>query len=181
MSTMEVNRYDRWTEEDDNRLEKLRKEGRSWRSIGDRLDRSEASCSARMVFLRRQRGETMRSRLPWTDEDVAEVIRLREVENLSWSEIDRRMKRPRGCSATKYDSLRRKIPTPRPKPPQAAHQAPASLTAAILGDPLPGRSALDRRRAGIIDPPVRITGRPSLDRLVAESVSRITLPGAPLR
>jgi hypothetical protein len=177
-----VNRHDGWTEEEDARLEALRAEGRSWRAIGDRLDRSEASCSQRMTQIRARRGEMMKSRVPWTDEDVAEVIRLREVEDLMWSEIDRRMQRPRGCSATKYDSLRRQPPKPRPKPPQATYQAHATLTGAILGDPLPGRSALDRKRAGIVDPPVvTATGRPSFERLAAEMAARITLPGAPLR
>lgn len=55
--------------------------------------------------------------------------------------------------------------------------APASLTAALLGDPLPGRSALDRLRAGIPDPP------PHADHRTAYYASRpkITLATEPLR
>jgi hypothetical protein len=37
---------------------------------------------------------------------------------------------------------------PVPRAPVYLDAAPASLTAALLGDPLPGRSALDQRKAG---------------------------------
>jgi Myb-like DNA-binding domain len=37
----------------------------------------------------------------------------------------------------------------RMQPPPAALPSHTSLTAAVLGDPLPGRSALDRKRAGV--------------------------------
>lgn len=54
---------------------------------------------------------------------------------------------------------------------------PASLTAALLGDPLPGRSALDRKRAGLADEP------PAVDHRTAYYASRpkITLATEPLR
>jgi len=54
---------------------------------------------------------------------------------------------------------------------------PESLTAALLGDPLPGRSALDRKRAGIADEP------PAIDHRTAYYASRpkITLATEPLR
>ena len=49
---------------------------------------------------------------------------------------------------------------------------PDSITAYLCGDPLPGRSALDRKRLGIVDKPEPHWG---------VRTNRITLPTEPLR
>ena len=55
------------------------------------------------------------------------------------------------------------------------HQPPpASITAWLLGDPLPGRSALDRKRLGPADEAI-IESQPSV------RTNRITLPMEPMR
>ena len=55
-----------------------------------------------------------------------------------------------------------------------ARVADLGVTAGLLGDPARGRSALDRKKAGIIDPPVRLFGQ---DR----SIKKPTLATEPLK
>lgn len=49
------------------------------------------------------------------------------------------------------------------------------VTAGLLGDPMPGRSALDKQRAGIVDAPAVTNGRPR------EFAAPVTLATGPLR
>lgn len=49
------------------------------------------------------------------------------------------------------------------------------ITGGLLGDPMPGRSALDRKRAGEIESPTWMDGR------AARFIPKITLPTGPLR
>lgn len=95
----------------------------------------------------------------WSKADRDELVRLRTIEGRSFPEIDRALGRSDSASAQKFRSLR---PEPDAAPNgierraiHAAKHVPehTSLTAAQLGDPLPGRSALDRLRAGMAEPP----------------------------
>lgn len=98
---------------------------------------------------------------PWLPAEVERVIHMREVERKVWSVIDRALKRAPGSSAAKYEAMRRG-PMPgkqfeagsrielsadqvadRLARKEAANRM--TLTAAVLGDPPPGFSALDRR------------------------------------
>lgn len=87
----------------------------------------------------------------------------------------------RGTAAAIAAPPARKKATQRQEATAAARQfretAPyhSTLTAAFCGDPLPGRSALDRLRAGIVDEPY--AGR----RTVHRPVAPITLATEPLR
>lgn len=49
------------------------------------------------------------------------------------------------------------------------------VTGGLLGDPMPGRSALDRRRAGIVDPP------PPIDHRTAKLPPKVTLATDPMQ
>jgi hypothetical protein len=85
---------------------------------------------------------------------------LRDEMRLGWSEIAKRIGRPSGTCYSKYYDTKRgasrhKVVMQRELVDANSHREwlhrqslePASLTAAILGDPLPGYSALDQRRA----------------------------------
>lgn len=189
----------RWTAEEIALLEKLHNDGLSWSAVADRLDRTEGSCATKLSDIRRARAKVtgdppLKARIAWREEDVAEVIRLREVERMVWADIDRRLNRPAGSSCCKYESLRRgreqvskhggggridfaELGREREARRSLAHP---TLTAAFFGDPLPGYSALDKRLAGIADdslPPAYHT------RFEGAQASRpkITLATEPMR
>jgi hypothetical protein len=85
----------------------------------------------------------------WSEEEWAHLQRLR-AQGESWSAIDEALGRKPSTSRAKWENERGKerarakseARTVRPAP--AEHQ---SLTASFFGDPLPGRSALDRRQS----------------------------------
>ena len=102
-----------------------------------------------------------KARRSWSDDDLAAMIRMREVERCRWSDIDRAFGRTPGSCCAKYESLRReKLPT---HPSDAGGrievtcqqqanriarkqaEAQRDLTAAVFGDPPPGYSALDQK------------------------------------
>ncbi|WP_439399016.1 hypothetical protein ACRQ5Q_16795 [Bradyrhizobium sp. PMVTL-01] len=88
------------------------------------------------------------NRKVWTEEEWATLQRMR-ADGVSWSAIDQALGRQPKSSRSKWENERAKEriradkAAAASKPPPAEHQ---SLTAAFFGDPLPGRSALDRRR-----------------------------------
>jgi hypothetical protein len=118
------------------------------------------------------RGAKDSGRRPWTAEQSDEVMRLRDVEHRQFPEIDRLMGRKKGSCAQHYrDRVSRRNRTAghaaAPKaalrlPPQLPE--PATITAWLCGDPLPGRSALDQARDAAAAPVAR---------------PRITLPSLP--
>lgn len=127
----------------------------TWAEIGARLGRSPNSCHVkwrRHCEARRAAGENLplQEQRLWSADDVARLIRLREQDGLTWAEIDQALGR-RSTSAEKYRKLCREaspvstLTKRRPQVPAVAHR---SLTAQLLGDPPPGRSALDKMRAG---------------------------------
>lgn len=101
----------------------------------------------------------MRGR-PWSSEQISDLFRMRDVEGKKFSQIDKLMDRPKNSACMKYHSVRearsepavglisatKTAPTERfvPSREQFRHR---SLTAFVCGDPLPGRSALDAKRA----------------------------------
>ncbi|SDD94290.1 hypothetical protein SAMN05216337_1017108 [Bradyrhizobium brasilense] len=149
-----------WTDDDRAKLLQLRADGNPWKDIALELGRPVLSCRTIHGNLVRASTPLAERKRRWTEAEVAEMIRLREVEHKPWSQIDALLQRPDGGSAQKYEGLRL------PKKPVAPHltggrvnDAAAiadrekrrglehpTLTAAFFGDPLPGRSALDKRR-----------------------------------
>jgi hypothetical protein len=102
-------------------------------------------------------------RTPWTEAEVAQLLQLREIDGLSFREIDQEMKRPKGSSCVKYESLRRPAARSfiskeaRVTIDQAAFDAREArkhaemqrdITQNFFGDPPPGYSALDRKNSG---------------------------------
>jgi transposase len=93
----------------------------------------------------------------WPPEETAQLLRLRDECKLGWSEIAKRLGRASGTCHSKYTYVKNgasKNKVARPEPVSAeSHRewlrrmslSPANLTAALLGDPLPGYSALDKR------------------------------------
>lgn len=100
---------------------------------------------------------------PFTAELTAQLLHLRDVEGLSFPEIDKRLGRKPKSSAIKYAMLKgpqnprkavgERVQADNRPAPQLIADAQArarlqhpTITAAFFGDPLPGRSALDQRR-----------------------------------
>ncbi|WP_316184700.1 hypothetical protein [Bradyrhizobium sp. SZCCHNRI1003] len=134
----------------------------------------------------------------WTPHDIARLARLAEA-GARWVEVAAAIGRASESCQMKWHAIatddqkatraaamdakrggRPSLPAPVPKQKQAvlaivAPSGPRTLTAAMFGDPLPGRSALDRKVAGLVDAPARDR------RQVAQQPPRPTLPTEPLR
>lgn len=94
------------------------------------------------------------NRKVWTEEEWTELKRLR-ADGVAWTEIDKALGRQPKSSRSKWENEHAKERVRADRAVAASKPAPAehhSLTAAFCGDPLPGRSALDRKRAGASDP-----------------------------
>lgn len=143
-----------WTSDEDQRLLALRERGLVWDAICIQFPgRTAAAVKQRSNLLRRTGGAmTMSGRRPWTTAETAEVARLRDVEQLQWSQIDCIMQRPPGSSGSHYRSHVSRGPRAGTVAPRPVLPEPATITAWLCGDPLPGRSALDSRHAA---PPPR--------------------------
>lgn len=158
-----------WTPDEIALLEKLAADKVDRHEMARQCGHSAGSCLSTLSLLRRRRREAAKTganvslgkgdiknpRRFWTEADVQTLIRLRNVEGKLFSEIDRELGRAEGASCTKFQGLRRPsavaantevigYQTPKPLVPHS------TLTAAVLGDPLPGRSALDRKREGAL-------------------------------
>ncbi|KGT75821.1 hypothetical protein MA20_32035 [Bradyrhizobium japonicum] len=86
---------------------------------------------------------------PWSEEDWTTLKRMR-AEGESWTAIDKALGRAPRTSRSKWENEQGKERARADKAAGAIRPTPAehqSLTAAFFGDPLPGRSALDRRQA----------------------------------
>lgn len=102
----------------------------------------------------------------WTDQDIAALLHMRDLQHLSWKTIDTKLNRSKGGAQLKYGSIksarteremrsgRKHAGVGRIEPTADQLQARAARAAAIarmtqaavfLGDPPPGYSALDRR------------------------------------
>jgi hypothetical protein len=101
----------------------------------------------------------MPKRTSWTESDEARLLHLRDVKHLKWDEIAQIMGRPLPSCHAKWDYLRRgfkRHPTEAVQsknivPPECDEDRarrlllePRDLTASLLGDPLPGYSALEK-------------------------------------
>jgi hypothetical protein len=114
-----------WTPDDIARLISMAEAGASWDAIGEALSRGPFGCQAKWRDLRPAE-ERARSR-------VAKLAEMRKGSTMA---------APR---AVRRDSRDSEIFVARQAPPRPPAMPPQSLTAAVLGDPVPGRSALDQR------------------------------------
>jgi hypothetical protein len=164
-----------WSRKDHNRLVALvRKHGPKWREIGERLGRSGSACQVRLF---RHGPEELCRRLSQrnapdlTPEQVKEAKRLRSYGKRGRMEIARiakimkvrpvqlhRIFMPHEIERKKYKPLVvANLGPERPiyVPPEVlierdrAMSRPIDVPGEILGDPPPGRSALERMRAGL--------------------------------
>lgn len=120
---------------------------------------------APIKFQRPNYPDNRKAARPWSDEDVARLIHMREVQCLPWSVMDEALGRSKGGSQLKYGLVRKlRQPSPDmgrghagsgraiPSPEQLAEREQRSAaanrmtpTSIFFGDPPPGYSALDRR------------------------------------
>ncbi|XUM25071.1 hypothetical protein ACRAVF_33950 (plasmid) [Bradyrhizobium oligotrophicum S58] len=117
-----------WTDNDVDVLVTMAEAGAQWAAIAAALTRSPVGCQAKWRELR-------------TPEQRA-LTRVAKIADLN-AAATTAAPRARHC-----DSRDAEIMIARQAPPRLPAQPPRSLTAAVLGDPPPGRSALDQRRAG---------------------------------
>jgi hypothetical protein len=94
---------------------------------------------------------------PWSAEDVTRLFEMIEIEGVSFPDCDKHFSRGKNACATKYYSERsRRFAGPREENERIAPllaerderdrlRLQQSPIAALMGDPLPGCSALDER------------------------------------
>jgi hypothetical protein len=136
---------------------------------------------------------------PWTlnEQEQLEALVAEELKvtgHIAWELIAEQLGRSPVACKVQYNYQKRQKARPKleaPPPAKLSHRlakdaaaarareesirvAPLTLTARILGDPPPGRSALDRKRAGIEDPEY-------FDPRSAQMRPKVTLPARPPR
>ena len=155
-------------------LVQMKADGKSWTEIGEACGHSANSCSS--TYCMRQRRAADRAapatghryvkrdlRQKWPDADVERLLYKRDVEHKPFHVIDTELGRGVDCSRHKYQAIKAGA-SPRHGPPEEGNRiqiSPAaafdrdaryqarllqSPAAALMGDPLPGRSALDQKR-----------------------------------
>lgn len=172
---MEADRTILWTDEETATLIEMRKQGRPWEEIVDRIGKSRASCQARYTRMcpPSERVYQPRVRIPdLTAEQVVEAKRLwREIRHSDKARIVARTMGVREVQILRVfypELVRRKnqkiysdragkthrSDRPIAIPPEVlaerelALSAHRDLTSEAFGDPPAGRSALDRKRMG---------------------------------
>lgn len=158
-----------WTPDQLALLQRLRADGLDWPEISQRCCHPLPSCRTTLSMLQRREARIAAGELPaqtpfgkgdpknpkrfWTETDVQTLIRMVTVEGKTCADVDRALGRSEGASSEKFNRLRRPEATRLPYEARAIHAQATmpehtSITAKQFGDPLPGRSALDQRRAG---------------------------------
>lgn len=126
-----------------------------WKRIGKTLGRNKDVCRQHYSLARGKAAvhfaATGREALEWTAETDAELRSLRDVEGFSYAKIAMRLGRSESACRARYANLQclqgpGAAETHAPPPARAPERV--GLTAIVFGDPPPGRSALDRARAG---------------------------------
>jgi hypothetical protein len=150
-----------WSAEDDAVLLQLRMDGFTVESFADLVfGRTVKACLQRVARMKLQQkeanwargnGREPRRRMTgFTDDEVAEILRLRDELHWTFPSIDEALDRRPGVCCQKYQqvkSARRCLhqapPKPRPTIIRPTVLPYRDLTSAFCGDPPPGRSALD--------------------------------------
>src|SRR5882724_5620106 len=105
-----------WTAAERDLLEKLRADNYDWETIAARCGHTIGSCKTIQTRRAAQAAgkivkQPRAKQRPWTEEECARLVHLREVEKKSWREIDALLGRRKGTPSSKYDSIRRPPPT----------------------------------------------------------------------
>ena len=144
-----------WLDADTDLLRQLVAENASNAEISDRMGRSILAIKSKLTRLALP--PRVRVQKAWPPEVTAQLIMLRDEARLGWTEIAKRLGRSSGTCWSKYAYIKNSTPKnkiERREPiDMESHRewrrrqmlSPVSLTAALLGDPLPGYSALDKR------------------------------------
>jgi len=141
----------RWTDEERKMVAELRGEPHrlSWEDIAERVGHTANSCQTIHSRMRTGNRPMKYDNRPWSANDVLALVNLRDLEKMDWKHIGRLLNRPEEGCRSKYTALRRGADQSAAATEAAAlvSKPHTSLTAALLGDPPPGRSALDQRNS----------------------------------
>lgn len=155
----------RWTSEKIEKIKQLRNSGMAYKAIALHFPgATPKACAKQYQKLIRTTGEIPpkltrdpNSGNPWTEDEESQM-RQDLAGGLTWIEVAKRLQRSVASCKTRFSSRRRGqrggpivLPTRREAVEIARQQQlklpqPASITAWVCGDPLPGRSALDQKR-----------------------------------
>jgi hypothetical protein len=165
---MGTRKYD-WTPDRNADLVRMRSvEHKTWEAIGEVLELSKTACHLRYTTtVPREEQVKLAANRKWSDEDAAELQRLRYDEKKTVKELAEIFHMTTGQISSKLERMRvptrrlhfekttvrfhipQRILDDRARRYAASHQ---DLTGAFFGDPLPGFSALDCSGATIALP-----------------------------
>lgn len=136
-----------WSEADVQRVMDMRAKGITTEAIAEALGKTPKGIY-QMIYRRKRGIVRKRTIYAWSEDDVAELKRLVALGKTT-DQIATATGRTAAAVMTKKTMLRAKAA--RVEPPEAIKWRPipqhTNLTAMLMGDPVPGRSALDRRSA----------------------------------
>jgi hypothetical protein len=147
----------KWSDKEVSELLAMRESGASTVEMGRRLFRTRHAIYVKLAKL--DKPVIRQGQKEWSVAEKSQLVYLKEVVGLGWTEISRRMGRPSGTVYSKYAYIRNFASTKHNDQPVVAKipqetisewryrraLSPSNLTAHFCGDPLPGYSALDRR------------------------------------
>lgn len=157
-----------WTEEQTKILREMRGRDCDFEEIAKVVGRTKTSVKERWRWINMPEHQKKRRRASlnaaravrqgWTRAEMDRLLEARDVYKQSWDEIAVLLGRPNGTVYSKYYYLKNLYTGPRESigsvqvPAPIAQEwrtrlalAPRDITAALMGDPLPGYSALERR------------------------------------
>lgn len=144
--------HDRWTEEELALLKKLQEGGYSYARIGAKLGRSAASIRSRVRHYRLPRNKPRisgSSAYIYFEYKRQEMLELYQ-QGVPWAQIVKKFELSREIAevAARWVGVKSAQKRIEEKLFSEIPKDTRGLTARLCGDPLPGRSALDRRQYG---------------------------------
>lgn len=152
---------DPWGESEIALVEQLRKQGMTREKIAQEIGRSKKALDEKLARMSRDQRDPKPVGRPttWSKEELKLALTMRSVEKKKWVDIARALGRSVGAVYCKIDreihgrKIRSHQASALNMVPAAVEQerrhrltlSPLTLTAALCGDPLPGRSALEQR------------------------------------
>jgi hypothetical protein len=157
-----------FTAEQHSLIKQMVADGKSWTKIGDVCGHSPNSCST-TYHARKNQIAKKGTPMPWCAEEMVRLKYLRDVQHKSYQDIGRELGRTAASCNTKHNVLTEGS-VPQHGQIQQGMRVPVTAAAladrdqryqlrmqqcpiaALLGEPLPGRSALDQRNRSQAEP-----------------------------
>jgi len=96
-----------FSEEEDEKIFKMRRQGFSWEQIGKELGRKAVNLSQHWNYLKRRKKGKPKQGRPWTQEETDKIFELR-AQGMEWQEIAAAVGRTTAACDARYHWLRKR-------------------------------------------------------------------------